>query len=214
MNIISKEYNWDIKDNFIYIHNYKKNKNLKIIFYYDESKLQDECCSISDEEEDEDEDDDNEEEEEEESSEESNNKLNEDIIININDNYDDDNIDYLNAKNLLNSVILPRTFSNKYLIAPIQYYKNNNKIIIFGSYAITNLELLKTLYEFYNVKVLTKEELDEINNDDYWNYVDEAKELNKPHYSNTVGILRKFEYIDRIVNDTFLLGLITDYNSN
>jgi hypothetical protein len=207
MNIISKEYCWDIKDNFIYIYNYKKNQNLKIIFYHQELEepLEEEgCCSTASDDDCEASEDDDCEASEDDSDEDCEG----DIIININDTYDDDNIDYLNAKNLLNSIILPRTYSNKYLIAPIQYYKNNNKIIVLGSYAITNLELLKTLYEFYNVKVLTKEELNEINNDDYWNYVDDAKDLINPHYSNTVGILRKFEYIDRIVNDTFLLGLI------
>jgi hypothetical protein len=205
MNIISKEYSWDIKDNFIYIYNYKKNQNLKIIFYHDESSSEiydDETEDSTEEEykcnedEDEDEDDDDEDDDNE-----------EDIVIDINNTYDDDNIDYLNAKNLLNSIVLPRTYSYKYLIVPIQYYRNNNKIIVLGSYAITNLELLRTLYEFYNVKVLTEEELDEINNDDYWNYVDDAKELNNPHYSNTIGLLTVFEYIERLENDIFRLEL-------
>jgi hypothetical protein len=199
MNIISKEYSWDIKDNFIYIYNYKKNQNLKIIFYHDESSSE-----IYD---DETEDSAEEEEEYECDGSDSNEEYEEDIIININDTYDDDNIDYLNAKNLLNSIVLPRTYSYKYLIVPIQYYRNNNKIIVLGSYAITNLELLRTLYEFYNVKILTEEELDEINNDDYWNYVDDAKELNNPHYSNTIGSLTIFEYIERLENDIFRLEL-------
>ena len=206
-NIIYQEYNWDIKNNFIYIYNYKKNVNLKIIFYNkddndndndDELKnniLDDEEC---DEECDEDCDEDCEEDDEEEC---------EDIIININETYDEDNIDYLNAKHLLNSIILSRTHSYKHLIVPIQYYRNNNKIIVLGSYAITNLELLKTLYEFYNVKVLSVDELEEINNDDYWNYVDNAKELKKPHYSNTIGLLTNFRYIEKIENDIFRLEL-------
>jgi hypothetical protein len=214
MHTIHKEYFWDIKNNFIYIYNYKKNKNLKIIFYNKDeededeelkNKMEDEECDDCDDCEDDDcddcEDDDEYEDDEEDEEE------NEDIIININETYDEDNIDYLNAKHLLNSIILPRTYSYKHLILPIQYYRNNNKIIILGSYAITNLELLKTLYEFYNVKVLSPEELEEINNDDYWNYVDDAKELKKPHYSNTVGLLTNFKYIDQIENDIFRLEL-------
>jgi hypothetical protein len=213
MHTINKEYFWDIKNNFIYIYNYKKNINLKIIFYNkdeedDKDELKnnmsddeecDDCddCDDCDEDDDYDEDEDDCDEDEE----------NEDIIININETYDEDNIDYLNAKNLLNSIILPRTYSYKHLILPIQYYRNNNKIIILGSYAITNLELLKTLYEFYNVKVLSPEELEEINNDDYWNYVDDAKELKKPHYSNTVGLLTNFRHIEKIEDDIFRLEL-------
>jgi hypothetical protein len=197
MNIIHKEYIWDIKNNFIYIYNYKKNINLKIIFYNEDEDdtIIEECEECNEEEEDEEEEDEEEEEEV------------EDIIININDSYDEDNIDYLNAKNLLNSIILPRTYSYKHLIVPIQYYRNNNKIIVLGSYAITNLELLRTLYEFYNVKVLNIDELKEIDNDDYWNYVDEAKELKKPHYSNTIGSLTNFEYIERIESDIFRFEL-------
>ena len=216
MTIISKEYTWNIKDNFIYICNYKKKQNLKIIFYNDESKNEDceelEDCEDCEESEDceEDETEDSEESEESEESEDSE-KDNTNIVININDDYDDDNVDYLNAKNLLNSIILPRTYSYKHLIVPVQYYRNNNKIIVLGSHAITNLELLRTLYEFYNVKVLTKDELDEINNDDYWNFVDKAKELNKSYYSNTIGSLVIFDYIERIENDIFRLELYNKY---
>ena len=216
MSIIRKEYTWNIKDNFIYICNYKKKQNLKIIFYNDESKNEDceelEDCEDCEESEDceEDETEDSEESEESEDSEDSE-KDNINIVININDDYDDDNVDYLNAKNLLNSIILPRTYSYKHLIVPVQYYRNNNKIIVLGSHAITNLELLRTLYEFYNVKVLTKDELDEINNDDYWNFVDKAKELNKSYYSNTIGSLTVFEYIERIENDIFRLELYNKY---
>jgi len=207
MNIINKEYFWDIKNNFIYIYKYKKYINLKIIFINNEDEDEDIDVDVEedidveendDEEEDEDDDYDEEEDEEE---------VCKDIVININEIYDEDNIDYLNAKNLLNSIILPRTFSYKHLIVPIQYYKNNNKIIVLGSHAITNLELLKTLYEFYNVKVLTTDELEEINNDDYWNYVDNAKELKNPHYLNTLGLLTNFKYIDRIENDIFRFEL-------
>jgi hypothetical protein len=217
MNIINKEYFWDIKNNFIYIYKYKKNTNLKIIFINKdnddieiEQKVEEEEIDIEEEEEEdyEDEDEDYEDEDEcEDECEEDNNNKDKDIVININEIYDEDNIDYLNAKNLLNSIILPRTFSYKHLIVPIQYYKNNNKIIIIGSHAITNLELLKTLYEFYNVKVLTTDELEEINNDDYWNYVDNAKELKNPHYLNTLGLLTNFKYIDRIENDIFRFEL-------
>ena len=210
MNIINKEYFWDIKNNFIYIYKYKKNKNLKIIFINkdenedeDENKNEEDIdIDIDEEDIDEDEEDDDDEEDEEDID-----KIYEDIVININEIYEEDNIDYLNAKNLLNSIILPRTFSYKHLIVPIQFYKNNNKIIVLGSYAITNLELLKTLYEFYNVKVLTTDELEEINNDDYWNYVDNAKELKNPHYLNTLGLLTNFKYIDRIENDIFRFEL-------
>jgi len=214
MHTIHKEYFWDIKNNFIYIYNYKKNKNLKIIFYNKDeeddeelkNKMEDEECDDCDDCEDDDcddcEDDEYDDEDEDDEEEE-----NEDIIININETYEEDNIDYLNAKHLLNSIILPRTYSYKHLILPIQYYRNNNKIIILGSYAITNLELLKTLYEFYNVKVLNVDELEEINNDDYWNYVDNAKELKKPHYSNTIGLLTNFRYIEKIENDIFRLEL-------
>ena len=208
MSIISKEYTWNIKDNFIYICNYKKKQNLKIIFYNDESKNEDceelENCEESEESEESEDCEDCEESEESE-------KDNTNIVININDDYDDDNVDYLNAKNLLNSIILPRTYSYKHLIVPVQYYRNNNKIIVLGSHAITNLELLRTLYEFYNVKVLTKDELDEINNDDYWNYVDKAKELNKSYYSNTIGSLVIFDYIERIENDIFRFELNNKY---
>ena len=217
MSIISKEYTWNIKDNFIYICNYKKKQNLKIIFYNDESKNKDceeledcEDCEESEESEDSEECEDCEESEECEESEDSE-KDNTNIVININDDYDDDNVDYLNAKNLLNSIILPRTYSYKHLIVPVQYYRNNNKIIVLGCHAITNLELLRTLYEFYNVKVLTKDELDEINNDDYWNFVDKAKELNKSYYSNTIGSLVIFDYIERIENDIFRLELYNKY---
>jgi hypothetical protein len=196
MNIISKEYYWDIKNNYILIYNYKKNKNLKIIFINIEEEQND------DEEDNEDNDDDEEDNDDDEYYEE-----NEDIVIDINLSYSEDNIDYLNAKNLLNSIILPRTYSNKHLIVPIQYYRNNNKILILGSYAITNYELLKTLYEFYNIKILTNDELDEINNDDYWNYVDNAKLLEKPRYIDTIGLLTNFVYIDRIENDIFKLEL-------
>ena len=208
MSIISKEYTWNIKDNFIYICNYKKKQNLKIIFYNDESKNEDceeleDCEESSDSEESEDCEDCEESEDSE--------KDNTNIVININDDYDDDNVDYLNAKNLLNSIILPRTYSYKHLIVPVQYYRNNNKIIVLGCHAITNLELLRTLYEFYNVKVLTKDELDEINNDDYWNFVDKAKELNKSYYSNTIGSLVIFDYIERIENDIFRLELYNKY---
>ena len=208
MSIISKEYTWNIKDNFIYICNYKKKQNLKIIFYNDESKNED--CEELEECEESEESEDCEDCEESEDSEESE-KDNTNIVININDDYDDDNVDYLNAKNLLNSIILPRTYSYKHLIVPVQYYRNNNKIIVLGSHAITNLELLRTLYEFYNVKVLTKDELDEINNDDYWNFVDKAKELNKSYYSNTIGSLVIFDYIERIENDIFRLELYNKY---
>jgi hypothetical protein len=214
MNIINKEYFWDIKNNFIYIYKYKKNINLKIIFIDNDdidTEKEDIDIDIEEEEDIEEEDEDEEEDEEEEEDideedDEYNNK-DKDIIININEIYDEDNIDYLNAKNLLNSIILPRTFSYKHLIVPIQFYKNNNKIIVLGSYAITNLELLKTLYEFYNVKVLSTDELEEINNDDYWNYVDNAKELKNPHYLNTLGLLTNFKYIDRIENDIFRIEL-------
>ena len=210
MNIINKEYFWDIKNNFIYIYKYKKNINLKIIFIdNDDIDTEKEDIDIDidiDIEDDIDEEDDNEEDDDEEDDEDEED-IDEDIVININETYDEDNIDYLNAKNLLNSIILPRTFSYKHLIVPIQYYKNNNKIIVLGSYAITNLELLKTLYEFYNVKVLSTDELEEINNDDYWNYVDNAKELKNPHYLNTLGLLTNFKYIDRIENDIFRIEL-------
>jgi hypothetical protein len=216
MNTISKEYTWNIKDNFIYIYNYKKNQKLKIIFYNKDDneeldqnnneeldqnnneKIEYKCGDTEDSNESEDNEGDYEEYYEEEK---------EDIIIDINNIYDEDNIDFLNAKNLLNSIILPRTYSQKYLIAPIQYYRSNNKIIVLGSHAITNFELLRILYEFYNVKVLTKYELEEINNDDYWDYVDSAKELSNPHYSNTIGLLSNFEYIVRIENDIFRLEL-------
>jgi hypothetical protein len=213
MNSITKEYVWDIKNNFIYIYNYKKNINLKIIFYNKDEEDDEELKNnMSDDVEESEDCDDCEEDDEEDDCEEvddceEDDEVKEDIIININDTYEEDNIDYLNAKNLLNSIILPRTYSYKHLIVPIQYYRNNNKIIVLGSYAITNLELLRTLYEFYNVKVLSIDELEEINNDDYWNYVDNAKELKKPHYSNTIGILTNFEYIDRIENDIFRLEL-------
>ena len=215
MNIINKEYFWDIKNNFIYIYKYKKNINLKIIFINkddnEENNMSDFVEEEEEEEEEEEGDEDEEEEEEDEEDEENiDNNINnkdKDIVININKIYDEDNIDYLNAKNLLNSIILPRTFSYKHLIVPIQFYKNNNKIIVLGSYAITNLELLKTLYEFYNVKILTIDELEEINNDDYWNYVDNAKELKNPHYLNTLGLLTNFKYIDRIENDIFRFEL-------
>jgi hypothetical protein len=220
MNIINKEYFWNIKNNFIYIYKYKKNINLKIIFinkddneennmsdFVEEDEIEDEEeDEIEDEEEDEIEEEEDEEEDEENIDNNINNK-DKDIVININNIYDEDNIDYLNAKNLLNNIILPRTFSYKHLIVPIQFYKNNNKIIVLGSYAITNLELLKTLYEFYNVKVLSTDELEEINNDDYWNYVDNAKELKNPHYLNTLGLLTNFEYIERIENDIFRFEL-------
>ena len=210
MNIINKEYFWDIKNNFIYIYKYKKNINLKIIFIdNDDIDTEKEDIDIDidiDIEDDIDEEDDNEEDDDEEDDEDEED-IDEDIVININETYDEDNIDYLNAKNLLNSIILPRTFSYKHLIVPIQFYKNNNKIIVLGSYAITNLELLKTLYEFYNVKVLSIDELEEINNDDYWNYVDNAKELKNPHYLNTLGLLTNFKYIDRIENDIFRFEL-------
>ena len=210
MNIINKEYFWDIKNNFIYIYKYKKNINLKIIFIdNDDIDTEKEDIDIDidiDIEDDIDEEDDNEEDDDEEDDEDEED-IDEDIVININETYDEDNIDYLNAKNLLNSIILPRTFSYKHLIVPIQFYKNNNKIIVLGSYAITNLELLKTLYEFYNVKVLSTDELEEINNDDYWNYVDNAKELKNPHYLNTLGLLTNFKYIDRIENDIFRIEL-------
>jgi len=215
MHTIHKEYFWDIKNNFIYIYNYKKNKNLKIIFYNKDeeddeelkNKMEDEECDDCDDDDCEDDDCDDCEDDEYDDEDEDDEEENEDIIININETYEEDNIDYLNAKHLLNSIILPRTYSYKHLILPIQYYRNNNKIIILGSYAITNLELLKTLYEFYNVKVLSPEELEEINNDDYWNYVDDAKELKKPHYSNTIGLLTNFKYIDQIENDIFRLEL-------
>jgi hypothetical protein len=221
MNIINKEYFWDIKNNFIYIYKYKKNKNLKIIFINKDENEEDndiekedididdeEDIDIDDEEDEEYEEDIDEEDIDEEDEEyEEDNIEDEDIVININEIYEEDNIDYLNAKNLLNSIILPRTFSYKHLIVPIQFYKNNNKIIVLGSYAITNLELLKTLYEFYNVKVLSTDELEEINNDDYWNYVDNAKELKNPHYLNTLGLLTNFKYIDRIENDIFRFEL-------
>jgi hypothetical protein len=205
MNIINKEYFWDIKNNFIYIYKYKKYINLKIIFINNEDEdidvnVEEDIDVEENDDEEEDDDDDYDEEEDEE-------EVCKDIVININEIYDEDNIDYLNAKNLLNSIILPRTFSYKHLIVPIQYYKNNNKIIVLGSHAITNLELLKTLYEFYNVKVLTTDELEEINNDDYWNYVDNAKELKNPHYLNTLGLLTNFKYIDRIENDIFRFEL-------
>ena len=217
MNIINKEYFWDIKNNFIYIYKYKKNINLKIIFINKDDNEENNMSDFVEEEEEEegeeeegDEDEEEEEEEDEEDEENIDNNINnkdKDIVININKIYDEDNIDYLNAKNLLNSIILPRTFSYKHLIVPIQFYKNNNKIIVLGSYAITNLELLKTLYEFYNVKVLSTDELEEINNDDYWNYVDNAKELKNPHYLNTLGLLTNFKYIDRIENDIFRIEL-------
>jgi hypothetical protein len=207
MNIINKEYFWDIKNNFIYIYKYKKYINLKIIFINNEDEDIDvnveEDIDVEENDDEEEDDDDDYDEEEDEDEEE----VCKDIVININEIYDEDNIDYLNAKNLLNSIILPRTFSYKHLIVPIQYYKNNNKIIVLGSHAITNLELLKTLYEFYNVKVLTTDELEEINNDDYWNYVDNAKELKNPHYLNTLGLLTNFKYIDRIENDIFRFEL-------
>jgi hypothetical protein len=211
MNIINKEYFWDIKNNFIYIYKYKKNKNLKIIFINkdenEDENENEEDIDIDEEDIDEEDIDEEDEDEEEDDDEEDDDKIYEDIVININEIYEEDNIDYLNAKNLLNSIILPRTFSYKHLIVPIQFYKNNNKIIVLGSYAITNLELLKTLYEFYNVKVLTTDELEEINNDDYWNYVDNAKELKNPHYLNTLGLLTNFKYIDRIENDIFRFEL-------
>jgi hypothetical protein len=221
MNIINKEYFWDIKNNFIYIYKYKKNINLKIIFIDNDDidididkediNIEEEVDDEEDIEEEVDDDDideeDEEDEEDDEEEEEDEYNKDKDIVININEIYDEDNIDYLNAKNLLNSIILPRTFSYKHLIVPIQFYKNNNKIIVLGSYAITNLELLKTLYEFYNVKVLSTDELEEINNDDYWNYVDNAKELKNPHYLNTLGLLTNFKYIDRIENDIFRIEL-------
>jgi hypothetical protein len=211
MNIIHKEYIWDIKNNFIYIYNYKKNINLKIIFYNEEEDdtIIEECeeCEEDDDCEEDEECGDEEDEECDEEDEED-----EEIIININDSYNEDNIDYLNAKNLLNSIILPRTYSYKHLILPIQYYRNNNKIIVLGSYAITNLELLTTLYEFYNVKVLSIDELKEIDNDDYWNYVDEAKELKTPHYSNTLGSLTNFEFIERIESDIFRFELTIPFS--
>jgi hypothetical protein len=207
MNIINKEYFWDIKNNFIYIYKYKKYINLKIIFINNEDEDIDvnveEDIDVEENDDEEEDDDDDYDEEEDEDEEE----VCKDIVININEIYDEDNIDYLNAKNLLNSIILPRTHSYKHLIVPIQYYRNNNKIIVLGSYAITNLELLKTLYEFYNVKVLSTDELEEINNDDYWNYVDNAKELKNPHYSNTIGLLTDFRYIEKIEDDIFRLEL-------
>jgi hypothetical protein len=212
MNIIHKEYIWDIKNNFIYIYNYKKNINLKIIFYNEEEddtiieECEDDCEEDEECGDEEDEECDEEDEEDEEYEED------EEIIININDSYNEDNIDYLNAKNLLNSIILPRTYSYKHLILPIQYYRNNNKIIVLGSYAITNLELLTTLYEFYNVKVLSIDELKEIDNNDYWNYVDEAKELKTPHYSNTLGSLTNFECIERIESDIFRFDLTIPFS--
>jgi len=213
-NIINQEYNWDIKNNFIYIYNYKKNVNLKIIFYNkDENEDENEELknNMSDDVEEDcdhyDDNDDDDEYDDEDDDEDDDEEKKEDIIIDINETYDDDNIDYLNAKHLLNSIILPRTHSYKHVIVPIQYYRNNNKIIILGSYAITNLELLKTLYEFYNVKVLSIDELEEINNDDYWNYVDNAKELKNPHYSNTIGLLTNFRYIEKIEDDIFRLEL-------
>ena len=58
---------------------------------------------------------------------------------------------------------------------------------------------------------MTKDELDEINNDDYWNFVDKAKELNKSYYSNTIGSLVIFDYIERIENDIFRLELYNKY---
>lgn len=101
-----------------------------------------------------------------------------------------------------NKVLIEKNHSNKnkrYLVLPVQRFAKNYKVIVLSDEEITIKELLLTIYKFYNEKVLTFEEIKEIDDDDVFNYVTDACNYFKKgeivHYIDVMGDKRFYEFI-------------------
>lgn len=122
------------------------------------------------------------------------NSNNEIINITINNKY----------ANIFQKIILPKTFGIKYLLIPVHRFRICNRVLKFSNNEITILELLRELYIFYNTPI-THEELETIDNNDCFNYVNDAKKLKNPVYSDIVYNLLPSN-ITKIYDDFYLLN--------
>lgn len=104
---------------------------------------------------------------------------------------------------ILQKIILPKTFGIKHLLIPVHRFRLCNRVLTLSSNEITILELLNKLYIFYNTSI-THEELETINNNDCFNYVNDAKKLKNPVYSDIVYNLLP-SVITKIYDDFYLL---------
>ena len=121
-------------------------------------------------------------------------------------------------QNFFNKVIIKKnnTKNKRYLVLPIQRFAKNYKVILLPDEKITVGELFTIIYNFYNQKILTYEEIKELNDDDVFDYVNNAcinhKRKNKDiKYIDIMGDKRIYEFIyvskDKSGDVQYLLSL-------
>ena len=108
--------------------------------------------------------------------------------------YNDDKI----TKKMLDTVILPKTNSNKIIILPCNRSNNYHKNIELSTKKYTYRELFTKLNDFYTKKNLTIAKLKKIPND-FDDYVKDAIENGKTiSFIDIMGSLCRFEDIIRV----------------
>ena len=107
-----------------------------------------------------------------------------------------------NIKKLQKIVIPKNTSSNiRYLTLPIQRFSNSLKVIILDNDEYSIYRLFITIYQFYNEKEISYEDLKNINDDDVHDYVTNAviKKRTEPdckmYYIDVMGGKKFFEQI-------------------
>lgn len=111
----------------------------------------------------------------------------------------------LTKKQANNIVVQNQNNISAYLILPFQRFNENQFWIELKNSTYTLEELLNVIYEFYNCKNLTLDDLEKLNSNDVYDYINNAKNklINNPdsivHPIEIMGDKRYFEGI--IVND-------------
>jgi hypothetical protein len=97
----------------------------------------------------------------------------------------------------------------RYLTLPIHRFEHNYKIIILDNEEYTYCRLMMVIYDFYNNKELTYEDLKNINEDDVYDYVTDLVKLKKENPNQKVfysDVLAGKKYMENIFVNTDKAG--------
>lgn len=87
----------------------------------------------------------------------------------------------------------------RYLVLPIHRFDNNYRVIILDNNEYSIYRLLITIYNFYNKKQLSIEDLKNLNDNDVYDYINNAIIKRKEN--------KRIYYIDIMGDNTFFEGL-------
>ncbi len=111
---------------------------------------------------------------------------------------------------ILQTVVIEKNTTNniRYLTVPIQRFSCSLKVIFLDNEEYSIYRLLEIIYEFYNNRELSLEDLKNINDDDVYDYVTNATKQKKEnpetkiHYINVMGSKKYFENICKQIDDS------------